>query len=291
MNETAAMYGSGSLRKSFMKEKYSAEIIQASEFVTQKLTKIPRRAVVLGSGLGILVNGMENAVQIKSDEIPGFPKSTVDGHDGLLVAGELDGVEILALRGRVHGYEGYSQQQVVFPLHLFAALGIEKVLLTNAVGSINRLMHPGDLVLLDDQINLMFRNPLQGINDDKLGPRFPDMSAPYSLRMQRIAKDVALKSGIALASGVMGGVTGPSYETPAEIRMLRTLGADVVGMSTIPEIITAKHIGLEAAAISCVTNYAAGLGEAQLNHAEVTEVAERTRPVFRKLLVELMAAV
>ena len=264
------------------------DVIQAANWVRERLGEIPARGIVLGSGLGVLVDGMNPAREVATEEIPGFPPSTVHGHAGKLVAGELDGVPVLALKGRVHAYEGYNQQQVVFPVRLMAALGVSHLLLTNAVGSINRLYHPGDLVLVEDQINLMFRNPLRGPNDPEMGPRFPDMSNAVCPAMASLVRRVAQQEAIPLRVGVMGGVSGPSYETPAEIRMLARIGADIVGMSTIPELIAAKHIGLNAVAISCVTNYAAGISASQLDHSEVTEVAERARGVFRKLVVEVL---
>ncbi len=263
-------------------------VTQAAKWVRDRLGEIPQRGIVLGSGLGVLVDGMTSARDVATEEIPGFPPSTVVGHAGRLVAGELDGVPVLALKGRVHGYEGYSQEQVVFPVRLMAALGVTHLLLTNAVGSINRLYHPGDLVLVEDQINLMFRNPLRGPNDPEMGPRFPDMSASVCSEMASIVRDAARDLATPLRVGVMGGVTGPSYETPAEIRTLGRIGADIVGMSTIPELIAARHIGLCAVPISCVTNYAAGISAQQLDHSEVTEVAERARGVFRTLVVEVL---
>ncbi|MFA7331123.1 MAG: purine-nucleoside phosphorylase [Candidatus Delongbacteria bacterium] len=267
------------------------QIRQAAAFVRQELGEIPPRAVVLGSGLGVLVDHMDGARELSTAAIPHFPVSTVPGHAGRLVAGRLDGTPVLALKGRVHAYEGYSQEQVVFPIRLFAALGVKALVTTNAVGCVNRLLRPGDLVLLTDQLNLMFRNPLRGPNDDALGPRFPDMSAAYDPGLNQCARETARELGLDLKCGVMAGLLGPSYETPAEIRMLARLEADVVGMSTIPEAIAARHLGLPMAAISCVTNYAAGLGAGTLNHAEVTDVAEQARERFSALLSALLARI
>jgi purine-nucleoside phosphorylase len=267
--------------------RHAPEFSQALERIRERLGPLPGDALVLGSGLGVLVRDMTEVRELPVDDIPGYPRSTVSGHDGLWVAGLLEGVPLLALKGRVHGYEGYAPSQVVLPVRLLGALGIRNLVLTNAVGSINRLYHPGDLVLLEDQINLMFRNPLRGPNDDDLGPRFPDMSAPTDPDLNRKVREAARELGQPLRTGVMAGVTGPSYETPAEIRMLARIGADVVGMSTIPEVIAARHMGLPVAAISCVTNHAAGIGSRQLCHSEVTEVAERARPGFSALLVAL----
>lgn len=267
------------------------QIQQAADFVRQALGEIPPRAVVLGSGLGVLVEHMEDARDLSNEEIPHFPRSTVPGHAGRLVAGRLDGTPVLALKGRVHAYEGYSQAQVVFPIRLFSTLGVRALVTTNAVGCVNRLFKPGDLVLLTDQLNLMFRNPLRGPNDEALGPRFPDMSAAYDGELNRIALETARRLGLELKTGVMAGLLGPSYETPAEIRMLGRLEADVVGMSTIPEAIAARHLGLPLAAISCVTNFAAGLSARLLNHAEVTEAAEMARSRFSTLLSALLAGI
>jgi len=267
------------------------DVQEAAEFVRQRLGELPPRAVVLGSGLGVLVDHMTDLREVPTTEIPHFPPSTVPGHAGRLAAGLLDGTPVLALKGRVHAYEGYSQEQVVFPVRLFSALGVRSLVTTNAVGCVNRLFKPGDLVLLTDQINLMFRNPLRGPNDDAEGPRFPDMCAAYDPGLVRKACDTALRLGLDLKTGVMAGLLGPSYETPAEIRMLARLEADVVGMSTIPEAIAARHLGLPMAAIACVTNFAAGIGSRPLDHAEVTEVAEQARHRFSTLLSALLAEV
>lgn len=261
---------------------------KAARCVRERLGEIPRLALVLGSGLGVLVEGLEGSREMPTGEIPGYPVSTVPGHAGVLAAGRLGGTPVLALKGRVHAYEGYDQEQVVFPIRLLKALGVETVITTNAVGCIDRRLSPGDLVLLDDQINLMFRNPLRG-PEDGTGPRFPDMSAPYSRRVNAIARQAALDIGVPLKVGTMGGVLGPSYETPAEIRMLARMGADLVGMSTVPEVIVAVHDGLEIATISCVTNHAAGIADRPLDHSEVTETAERARGAFTRLLVALLS--
>jgi len=263
---------------------------EAPDFVRERLGVIPGRAVVLGSGLGVLVEHLAEAREVAAGEIPHYPVSTVPGHAGRLAAGLLDGTPVLALKGRVHGYEGYTQAQVVFPVRLMAALGVTRLVTTNAVGGIDRRLAPGDLVLLEDQINLMFRNPLRGPEPGD-GPRFPDMSAPYDADLMAVAREAARRLGIALPAGVMGGLLGPSYETPAEIRMLARMGADVVGMSTIPETIAARHLGVRVAAISCVTNFAAGLGSHPLDHAEVTEAAERARDRFTRLLSAFLAGI
>jgi purine-nucleoside phosphorylase len=267
------------------------EIRRAAAFVRENLGELPPRAVVLGSGLGVLVDHLEDVRELETAAIPHFPPSTVPGHAGRLAAGRLEGTPVLALKGRVHAYEGYRQDQVVFPVRLLAELGVRRLITTNAVGGIDRRLAPGDLVLLEDQINLMFRNPLRGVNDLAAGPRFPDMSAPYDRELLATARETARELGISLPTGVMAGLLGPSYETPAEIRMLARLGADVVGMSTIPETIAARHLGLAVIAISCVTNFAAGLGQRPLDHGEVTEVAELARGRFSRLLAALLARI
>jgi purine-nucleoside phosphorylase len=238
----------------------------------------------------VLVEHMTELRELPTAEIPGHPRSTVPGHAGLLAAGRLEGTPVLALKGRVHAYEGYSQEQVVFPVRLLAALGVTRLVSTNAVGCIDRRLRPGDLVLLEDQLNLILRNPLRGPGEEGL-PRFPDMSAPYDAGLIEAARAAALELGLELRTGVMAGLLGPSYETPAEIRMLARLGADVVGMSTIPETIAARQLGLRVAAISCVTNFAAGLAGRPLDHAEVTAAAEEARGRFSRLLAALLARI
>jgi purine-nucleoside phosphorylase len=270
---------------------FDTKIEAAAAFLRERFGEIPAIALVLGSGLGILVDDIEDAIDVPTQEIPHYPESTVEGHAGHLVKGLLNGVPVLAFKGRVHGYEGYTQSEVVFPVRLVAALGVSTLVTTNAVGSINRHMEPGDLMLIEDHINMMFRNPLIGSNNEEMGPRFPDMSAAYSPRLQALAKQAALDVKVDLKVGVMGGVTGPSYETPAEIRMLGILGADVVGMSTIPEAIAAAHLSLEMASISCITNHAAGIAKQPLNHAEVTEVAQQARGRFTQLLCEFLCRI
>lgn len=269
----------------------SSHLEEAASLSRERLGAIPPVAVVLGSGLGILADHMQEARDLAVEDIPHYPPSTVHGHAGRWVAGRLDGTFVLALKGRVHAYEGYSQDQVVFPVRLLAALGVKTLVTTNAVGCIDRRLRPGDLVLLEDQLNLMFRNPLRGLNDDAAGPRFPDMSAAYDRDLMAVALETARQEGLELHTGVMGGLLGPSYETPAEIRMLARCGADVVGMSTIPETIAARHLGLRVAAISCVTNFAAGLSARPLDHSEVTEAAEMARGRFSRLLAAFLARI
>lgn len=268
----------------------SSTLNEAVAAVKQGLGEIPDLAIILGSGLGILVDDMQGR-ELPTEEIPGHPRSTVDGHDGLWASGRLGKRKVLALKGRVHPYEGYSDEQIAFPIRLLHRLGVRTLLTTNAVGCIDRRLGPGDLVLLDDQINLMFRNPLRGRHRPEEGERFPDMSAPFDPGLMELLRETALTEGIALKTGVMAGVLGPSYETPAEIRMLGRMGADVVGMSTIPEVIMARQLGMRVLSISCVTNFAAGIAASPLNHAEVTETAGRVRADFSRLLVSFLSRV
>ena len=244
----------------------------------------PRIALVLGSGLGAFADELDRATRIPYADIPGFPRSTAVGHAGALVVGESAGVPVAAMQGRVHLYEGYSAQQVAFPLRVFNRMGIQAVVLTNAAGGINPGYDRGALVAIRDHINLQGHNPLVGSNDDRFGPRFPDMTDAYSADLRRIAADEATRAGIELFEGIYAAMLGPSYETPAEIRYLRTIGADLVGMSTVPEVVAARHMQMSVLAISCVTNMAAGMSGGKINHDEVLETGERVRAKFLALL-------
>lgn len=246
--------------------------------------------VVLGSGLGDYAEEMTDARVIPYDDIPGFPHATVAGHAGELWAGTLHGSRVLMMRGRFHSYEGHPLNDVVLPIRVMARLGIKTLILTNAAGAVNLNFAPGDLMLITDFINFSGKNPLTGPNIDELGPRFPDMSRAYDKRLRAIAWEAAEKQGIALREGVYAWFNGPTYETPAEIRMARVLGADAVGMSTVPETIAAVHAGMQVLGISCLTNMAAGILDAPLSHQEVTETAERVRGTFRTLLDGVIAA-
>ena len=248
------------------------------------LTLRPRVAVVLGSGLGGFADQLENQTAIRYADIPGWPQSTAVGHAGKLVVGTIDGLPVAALAGRAHLYEGYTAQQVVFGVRKLASLGIDSIVLTNAAGGVNPLYGPGTLVLISDHINLMGQNPLTGPNDDTLGPRFPDMSEAWWKRYREIARDAGHEIGLDLPAGVYAALPGPSYETPAEIRYLRTIGADLVGMSTALEAIAANHLGIKVLGISCVTNYAAGVTDQKLDHKEVLEVGERVKDTMVELL-------
>ncbi|MBO8163092.1 MAG: purine-nucleoside phosphorylase [Brevibacillus sp.] len=263
-------------------------IEQAKSFIEAKTGIKPEIGLVLGSGLGVLAEEVEQAVAIPYEQIPHFTKSTVEGHKGQLVIGTLRGKAVVVMQGRFHYYEGHSLEAVTFPIRVMKAIGVSKIVVTNAAGGINFDYRPGDLMLIADHINFTFRNPLIGPNDDSLGVRFPDMSEAYSKRLRALAKEVAAELKIPLREGVYVGLLGPSYETPAEIRMLRTLGGDAVGMSTVPEVIVARHAGLEVLGISCISNVAAGILEQPLSHEEVIETTERVKSTFLSLVQEIV---
>jgi len=244
----------------------------------------PRVAVVLGSGLGAFADTLKDQTAIPYADIPGWPQSTAVGHAGKLVVGTIDGFPIAALAGRAHLYEGYTAQQVVHGVRALSKFGIDSIILTNAAGGVNPSYGPGQLVLISDHINLMGQNPLTGPNDDSLGPRFPDMSEAYLKRYRRIAREAGSEIGLELEEGVYAALPGPSYETPAEIRYLRAIGADLVGMSTALEAIAANHAGMKVLGISCVTNYAAGVSDQKLDHKEVLQVGERVKDTMVELL-------
>lgn len=257
---------------------------EAARFILGRTALRPRIALVLGSGLGGFAEELANSVRIPYAEIPSFPQSTAVGHAGALVVGTVSDVAVAAMQGRVHLYEGYSAQQVAFPIRVLAQLGIRALVLTNAAGGINPSYRRGALVAIRDHINLQGQNPLVGHNDDRFGPRFPDMTDCYDTQLRKIALEEAERLGTGAFEGVYAAMLGPSYETPAEIRYLRTIGADLVGMSTVPEVIAARHMGLQVLAISCVTNMAAGLSGEKINHEEVLETGERVRGKFLALL-------
>ena len=240
--------------------------------------------VVLGSGLGAFADTLEHATETPYSQIPGWPVSTAVGHAGKLVEGRIGDTEVVVLAGRAHLYEGYSSQQVTFGIRELARRGVRSLVLTNAAGGINLAYHPGQLVLISDHINLLGANPLTGPNDDSRGPRFPDMSEAYSRAYREAARLAGVELGLALEEGVYAAVPGPSYETPAEIRYLRAIGADLVGMSTVPETIVANHLGMKVLAISCVTNMAAGVLPQKLVHEEVIETGARVRDTLGALL-------
>jgi purine-nucleoside phosphorylase len=260
----------------------------AAQLVLQRTPLRPQIALVLGSGLGGFADSLTDAVRVPYAEIPSFPRSTAIGHAGQMVIGQVIGkagsVPVAAMQGRVHLYEGYSPQEVTFPIRVFGRMGIRAVILTNAAGGINLSYSQGALVVIRDHINLQGVNPLVGPNDDRFGVRFPDMTHAYAKEYRRIACEEAGKLGIPQHEGVYAGLLGPSYETPAEIEYLRRIGADLVGMSTVAEVIIARHMGIKVLAISCVTNIAAGILDQPLSHAEVMETGERVKTTFEALL-------
>lgn len=244
----------------------------------------PRVGLILGSGLGSIAEQLDDAVVIPYAEILGFHKTSIEGHAGRLYLGQFKGVPTVILQGRFHFYEGYSMEDVALPTRMACAMGIQALVLTNAAGGINTRFRPGDLMLIEDHLNLMGDNPLRGPNLAELGPRFPDLSEPYHRGFLKILKKCAAELSIHVHEGVYGGLLGPSYETPAEVRMLRALGADAVGMSTVPECIAANHMGVRVAGASCITNLAAGLSPRKLTHEEVIENSHQSATQLRKLL-------
>ena len=273
------------------------QAVQAAEFIKSKYAKSPKTAIVLGSGLGSFADTLTDPVKIPYEQIPHFARSTVEGHAGQLVLGEIGGIAIAVQQGRFHFYEGYEMDQVTFPMRTFGVMGIENVILTNAAGSTSSEMAPGSLMLITDHLNCIGVNPLRGANDDRFGPRFPDMTNVYDRDLQEVAVEAANQiSGERferkedailtdfLHRGVYCGLSGPTYETPAEIRMYRLLGADALGMSTVPEAIVARHQGMRVVGISCITNFAAGMTDGEIDHEHVMETGERVADVFKELL-------
>ena len=259
-------------------------IFAAADFIRSQTPLRPAVGLVLGSGLGDYADTLENSVRIPYSQIPDFPVPTVPGHTGALILGQKCGQTVVVLQGRIHYYEGLSQQEITMPIRVLAALGVKTLVLTNACGGVNLQFSPGDLMLISDHINLSGANPLMGANLDAFGPRFPDMSDLYTARLRAKIKARAAQAGISLREGVYGMYSGPNYETPAEIRMYRVLGADVVGMSTVPEALVAGHSGMDVVGVSCVTNMAAGVLPVKLSHAEVVETAARVHDVFGSLI-------
>jgi purine-nucleoside phosphorylase len=256
----------------------------AAQLILKRTTLRPKIGLVLGSGLGSFADSLTEAARILYSEIPEFPRSTAIGHAGQLVIGNSGAVPVAAMQGRVHLYEGYSPQQVAFPMRVFARMGIRAVILTNAAGGINLNFQQGALVLIRDHINLQGTNPLVGPNDDRFGVRFPDMTHAYCKSYREVTREEADNLGMPLHEGVYAAMLGPSYESPAEINFLRIIGADLVGMSTVNEVIAARHMGINVLAISCVTNMAAGILDQPLSHREVMETGERVKSGFEALL-------
>ncbi|RKD27858.1 purine-nucleoside phosphorylase [Caminicella sporogenes DSM 14501] len=260
------------------------KIVESAEFIRSKTNLTLQIGLILGSGLGSLADEIEDKVIVKYEEIPNFPISTVEGHEGQLVIGTLEGKNVVAMQGRFHYYEGYTMQEVTFPVRVMKELGVQMILVTNACGGMNPDFYPGAIMFIEDHINFMGNNPLIGPNDESLGPRFPDMSTAYDKSLINLGQKVGEKLGIETKKGVYTAISGPNYLTAAELRMLRTIGSDAVGMSTVPEVIVARHAGLRVLGISCVTDMAIADGLEPLEHSQVVEVANRTRPKFIKLV-------
>ena len=264
---------------------------EAAKFIAARTSLCPAIGIVLGSGLGGFATRVENASTISYSEIPHFPRSTAPGHDGRLLIGTLNGIPVAVMQGRIHGYEGYVSGHVAFPTRVLARFGIRVLILTNAAGGIRTTFQEGQLILISDHINLTGQNPAIGPNDERFGLRFFDMGDAYSRRLRALAHTAAKSEGLALEEGVYLSVPGPSYETPAEIRAFRTLGADLVGMSTVLETIAARHMGVEVLGISCVTNMAAGVKDQPLTAEEVFETGRKVEQQFARLLVRIVAAI
>lgn len=272
-----------------MTEKRLADRLKESaSYVAARIKVKPEIGIVLGSGLGDLANQIQEAVWIPYKDIPHFPVSTVEGHAGQLVIGRLGTKPVVCMAGRFHFYEGYDMQTLVFPIQMMRILGLDKLILTNAAGCVNKSWGTGDLMLITDHIKLCADSPLRGRNEDELGPRFFDMSRVYDPDFRLIAKNQAARLGITLREGVYEYFTGPNFETPAEIRFARIAGADAVGMSTVPEAIAAAHCGLRVLGISCMTNMAAGVSDAPLNHQEVTETGRKVSKTFQMLIKSIV---
>lgn len=266
------------------------QIEQTTQFIQKQLSQQPVVGLILGSGLGTLADDIEHATVIPYTDIPGFAKSGAVGHANELVIGELQGKVVLAMKGRFHYYEGFTMDEVTFPVRVMKALGIETLIVTNACGAINKNFEPGQLMLIEDHINLTGQNPLIGPNNDALGTRFPDMSNVYDQDLRALAQSVAASQGFTLQQGVYAWWSGPTYETPAEIRMMRAMGADAAGMSTVPEAIVARHGNMRVLGISCLTNMAAGILNQPLNHQEVIDVAAQVNQKFTGLVKGVIAA-
>lgn len=267
---------------------HNAKLAEARSYLIERVPSLPELGIILGSGLGAFADLVEDKVTISYKDIPHFPISTVEGHAGQLVFGKVEGRTLVVMQGRFHYYEGYTMQEVTFPIRVMQVLGVKGLVVTNAAGGINPEFRPGDLILIKDHLNLMGENPLRGSNLSKLGPRFPDLSEGYNLEWRQKALTIMPDYEIRPQEGVYAAMSGPSYETPAEIRYSRSIGADMVGMSTVPEVIVANHGGMKVLGISCVTNMAAGILPQKLSHAEVMETAERVEKKFVNFVQGLM---
>jgi len=260
----------------------------ARDLISDKVKFTPEIGLVLGSGLGILANEIENPVYVNYSDIPNFPVSTVEGHEGRFVFGKLMGKSVVAMQGRFHFYEGYSMKEITFPIYVMKSLGVKHIILTNAAGGVNKTFMPGDLMIINDQINLTGHSPLIGKNDEALGPRFPDCSNIYDKAFNQKIMAVANKENILIREGVYFYNTGPAYETPAEVKLAGLLGGDAVGMSTAPEALIAAYLGVKVTGISCITNMAAGISDQALNHQEVVETANKVKSTFIKLVKKII---
>ena len=261
----------------------------AADYISVRIDRVPQTAIIIGSGLGPLADSLEQPIEIDYRDIPGFPETTVKGHAGKLICGILGGRRVLAMKGRFHYYEGYDISQVVFHIRVFRLLGISGLIVTNAAGGVNTSFRPGDLMLITDHISFFAPSPLRGGNLDEFGTRFPDMCDAYDKGLIECAEKIGKSIGIDLKKGVYAFAQGPMYETPAEIRALRILGADAVGMSTVPEVITARHCGMKVLGISCITNMAAGILERKLDHTEVVETAKKVEKTFIQLVTDIIS--
>jgi len=264
------------------------ELGDAVRLIQSRTSLRPSIGLVLGSGLGAFARSLEQPVVIPYAQVPHFPAATAIGHAGELVVGMSRGVPLAVLAGRIHHYEGYTLQQVVFPIRVLGKLGIDILILTNAAGSVNVNYKPGELMVIEDHINWMGSNPLVGPNEEQLGPRFFDMTEPYDAKLREIAEKACWKAGVTVRHGIYIAFTGPSYETPAEIRMARAMGADAVGMSTVPEVIAARHMGMRVLGISCITNMASGVLKKKLDHKEVLEIGEKSRTALLDVLERII---
>ena len=269
---------------------FSVKLAEARDYLMERVRMLPELGVILGSGLGAFADLVEEKVVIPYKDIPHFPISTVEGHAGQLVFGKVQGRSVVVMQGRFHFYEGYTMHEVTFPIRVMQVLGVTGLVVTNAAGGINPDFHPGDLILIKDHLNMMGDNPLRGANLSSLGPRFPDLSEAYNRNWRQKALMVAKELGINPQEGVYAAMSGPNYETPAEIRFLRSSGADMVGMSTVPEVIVANHGGMQVLGISCVTNMAAGILDQKLSHVEVMETAGRIEKQFVNFVEALVKA-
>lgn len=259
-------------------------LAKAKAYVQQHFATIPRLALILGSGLGTFAENMQDAQALSTADVPEYPRSTVAGHAGRWIVGKIAGKNLLAMQGRVHSYEGYPFSIVGFPVHLMAELGVKRLIVTNAAGGLNPLFKSGDLMLIDDHINFMFANPLRGQHRKEWGERWPDLHAPYDPELQRVALEAARQLGIPLQRGVLFASRGPNYETAAEVKLAQCLGADAATMSTVPEVLVAISRRMQVLGISCVTNLCTGMTNQKLDHAEVTEAANRISATFKQLL-------